>query len=168
MGGKFLQRANLSQTSIFEDPKKIYELLKNLSVEVTEITPVNKNKILINWHNNPEELPESPLTSATVARYVTAQAWLHLYSFIEQLQDRMIYSDTDGKFFFEGLNDMPLPTGDFLGQLTDKLGKWPNSYTFEFVCGKTYKKGCFFLFSVIFRESKKLGTQSQRIIWQRI
>lgn len=134
--GKFSQRADLPQTSIFNSPEKMYELLNNPSVEVTEIIQINEEMILMNWRNHPEELPESPFTSVAVASYVTAQARLYLYSFMEKLQNRLIYCDTDSVFFFDGPGDSSLDTGDFLGQLTDELDKWPNSYISEFVCGK--------------------------------
>lgn len=114
----------------------MYELLNNASVEVNEITPIGDNMILMNWHNNTDELPESNFTSVAIASYVTAQARLYLYSFMEQLQDRLIYCDTDSVIYSESTTDKKLPTGDFLGQLTDELDKWPGSYISEFVCGK--------------------------------
>lgn len=113
----------------------MYELLNNPSVEVTEICPIGE-MLLVNWRNNPEELPQSNFTSVAVASYVTAQARLYLYRFMEQLQERLIYCDTDSVVYFQGPGEASLETGDFLGQLTDELDKWPNSYISEFVCGK--------------------------------
>lgn len=114
----------------------MYELLNNPSVIVSEIVPINEEMVLVNWRNNSEELPEATFTSVAVASYVTAQARLYLYTFMELLQDRLIYCDTDSVFFFQGTNDTELETGDFLGQMTNELDKWPEAYISEFVCGE--------------------------------
>lgn len=86
-------------------------------------------------------------TSVAIAAHVTAQARLHLYNFLEVLQDRALYCDTDSVFFLDGPNDVKLETGDFLGQLTDELDAWPGSRLDEFVCGK---RNCNILSTKIF------------------
>jgi len=116
---------------------KFRELVENPSTEVSAIHFVNEDMCVVNWnHTNSDEMAVPPFSSIAVAAHVTAQARLHLYSFLEVLGDRVLYCDTDSVFFIQGPNDASIEKGDFLGQMTDELDAWPGAYISEFVCGK--------------------------------
>lgn len=135
--GKFSQRSDLPRTSIVSCGNKFRELVNNPSVETSAIHFVNDDMCIVNWNNtNSDELPTAAFSSIAIAAHVTAQARLHLYSFMEQLGDRVLYCDTDSVFFTEGPNDPKIEQGDFLGQMTDELDAWPGSHISEFVCGE--------------------------------
>lgn len=114
----------------------MHELLNNPSVEVNDINTINDDMIVASWGYTKEELPTANFTSVAIAAYVTAQARLHLYSYLQFLGNRALYCDTDSVYFTECPADPKLEKGDFLGQLTDELDCWPGSYITEFVCGK--------------------------------
>jgi len=136
--------------------------------------------IVVNWSNKDEELPEPDFTSVAIASYVTAQARLYLYSFMEKLGERLLYCDTDSVFFKQGPADPPLEKGDFLGQMTDELDKWPGSCIQEFVCGKfqsqiyfettnnylRFLMLCFAFCFVLYRRSKELCFENKGSKWQ--
>lgn len=47
-------------------------------------------------------------------------ARLHLYNYLDELQTRCLYYDTDSVIYTCLLNEQPLPVGDYLGDLTDE------------------------------------------------
>lgn len=56
-------------------------------------------------------------TNTVIAAYTTAQARLKLYSYIEQLQDRVIYFDTDSILYIDRPGDhYHPPIGNYLGK----------------------------------------------------
>lgn len=75
----------------------------------------------------------------TIAAYVTAQARLELYKYLQALGDRVIYCDTDSCIYINRntLGEYKVLTGRLLGNMTDELecfGK--GSYIKAFVsCG---------------------------------
>ena len=81
-----------------------------------------------------EFVPELPNTSSVIAAWVTAQARLKLYSYLEQLKDRVLYMDTDSVIYLSSSTDTyNVPLGDYLGQMTDELD---GAHIVEFVsCG---------------------------------
>ena len=66
--------------------------------------------------------------------YVTAGARLHLYMYLDTLQERAIYCDTDSVKFVQPSAESPLvERGDCLGAMTSELK--PSEYIDEFVSG---------------------------------
>ena len=94
LAGKFGQRDTLRKTSFFEDPAEFFELATKESVKINSIIPINEEVIQVCWRNKDEFVEIQPNTSVPVACYTTAQARLHLYSYLETLQDRVCYFDT--------------------------------------------------------------------------
>ena len=68
-----------------------------------------------------EYVEESANSNPIIASFVTAHARLKLYTYLEGLQERAFYKDTDSVIFLykEGAYNPPL--GDYLGQMTDEL-----------------------------------------------
>ncbi|MCP3664594.1 MAG: hypothetical protein GY696_19240, partial [Gammaproteobacteria bacterium] len=86
-------------------------------------------------------------TNVVLAAYVTAHARLRLYTFLEKLQDRVLYFDTDSVFYTSKPGQENLPIGDFLGDLTDELeGYGEGSYVTEFISAGP-KNYCYKVFS---------------------
>lgn len=118
------------------DSAKFRELVDNPSVETASVHFVNDEVCVVNWrHLNNDELPSAAFSSMAVAAHVTAQARLHLYSFMEILGERLLYCDTDSLYFLDSPDDPKIETGDYLGQMANELDAWPGSYISEFVCG---------------------------------
>ncbi|TWW60970.1 hypothetical protein D4764_05G0010600 [Takifugu flavidus] len=53
--------------------------------------------------------------------FTTAHARLKLYSYLEKLQDRVFYIDTDSLIYLVKEGEKPLELGNYLGDLTDEL-----------------------------------------------
>ena len=66
--------------------------------------------------------------------YVTAGTRLHLYTYLDRLQQRAIYCDTDSVLFVQPSDESALVgSGDSLGAMTSELK--PSEYIEEFVSG---------------------------------
>lgn len=92
--GKFGQRENLPKTCIIDEPHELYGLLTNPSVEVQSLQEIDEKKIIVSWNFKEEATDILKFTSVPIACYVTAQARLKLYSYLEKLDDRVLYYDT--------------------------------------------------------------------------
>ncbi|KAG5889398.1 hypothetical protein JTB14_018272 [Gonioctena quinquepunctata] len=99
-------------------------------------TPVNEDTLIVNWEYREEACDSLPTVNVVIAAFVTAQARLKLYSYLEQLEQRVLYYDTDSVIYVSRPGEFDIPTGEFVGDMTDELEKEVlNSYITEFVSG---------------------------------
>jgi len=82
-----------------------------------------------------EEIPSLRHTKEFISAYVTVGARLHLISYLDRLQKRAIYCDTDS-VVDDQPRDRPAPveTGDNLGAMTSELR--PSEFIEEFTSGR--------------------------------
>ena len=92
--GKFAQNDNLGQTVYFQDPKEFLECVFNPANDVTSIRVINQNLVLVTYKAEEDFIETSSRLNVVIAAYVTAQARMKLYSYLHQLQDRVLYFDT--------------------------------------------------------------------------
>jgi len=72
-------------------------------------------------------------TSEVIGAFVTTGARIHLYSYLDRLQDRAIYCDTYSVLFIQPSDEPALvETGNNLGQMTSELKA--NEIISEVVC----------------------------------
>ena len=91
---KFGQRVSLGQTSMVKIPARLFEMLLNDKVEISNIMIVN-DEVLEVKYNVKDEFLESPAhTNVVIAGFTTAHARLKLYSILEPLDKRVLYFDT--------------------------------------------------------------------------
>ncbi|XP_067208523.1 uncharacterized protein [Linepithema humile] len=93
--GKFGQRPNLTNTEIVKTQQRLASLLTSLKHEITEILPVNEDVMYVSWRLREEADVPSPLTNVVLAAYTMALARLVLYKYLERLDRRVLYYDTD-------------------------------------------------------------------------
>ena len=60
-------------------------------------------------------------TNVVIAAFTTAYARLKLYGVLDQLQERVLYYDTDSVIFVSKPDEPEPPLGPYLGQLTNEL-----------------------------------------------
>jgi hypothetical protein len=103
-------------------------------IEVTNLVFASDELVWAAWTFVEEDVPNVRHTNEVVGAYVTAGARLHLYSYLDKLQRRAIYCDTDSVLFVQPSGEAPLvETGDCLGAMTSELK--PSEYIEEFVSG---------------------------------
>ncbi|KAJ8914447.1 hypothetical protein NQ315_011388 [Exocentrus adspersus] len=134
--GKLGQRQNQPKTAIVRSSDEFFAMLSNSSLVINSALPVNEKTLIVNYELRDEAC--DPLTSVNVviAAYVTTQARLKLYSYLEQLKDRALYYDTDSVIYISKPSQNDIATGQCIGDMTNELiGYGPNSYITEFVSG---------------------------------
>jgi len=96
MWGKLKERSNRSQTKLISEPGEQYRFLVTPGVEVQNILFATDDVVRISWqHSANERVPSFRLTNEVIGAYVTAGARIHLYGFLDKLQGKAIYTDTD-------------------------------------------------------------------------
>ncbi|XP_015596665.1 uncharacterized protein LOC107268423 [Cephus cinctus] len=93
--GKFGQRENLPKTEIVTTRQKLVSLLTCPEVEITGILPVDDEVLYVNTSSTSESVIPTAYTNVVIAAYTTAQARLKLYDYLEKLDRRVLYYDTD-------------------------------------------------------------------------
>ncbi|XP_071581363.1 uncharacterized protein [Temnothorax nylanderi] len=136
--GKFGQRTNLPKTEVVKSCQRFMTLLTSPEHEIIDILPVNDEVIYASWRLQDEAVVASPLTNVVIAAYTTAQARLKLYEYLEALDRRVLYYDTDSCIYLStgDPNEYEPRTGNFLGDMTDELESYGcGTYIEKFVSG---------------------------------
>jgi hypothetical protein len=125
---------------MYVDPQKFFEMYHDdkvtiLDWEMISEDDTDKSATMLVRYKMADGFAK-PLNNVNVvlASFVTAHARLRLYKLLEELQDRVLYFDTDSVFYVSKPGQKNLPTGDYLGDLTDELAEYgQGSYITEFV-----------------------------------
>ncbi|XP_031348773.1 uncharacterized protein LOC116174886 [Photinus pyralis] len=150
--GKLGQRENQSKTTIIRQSGEFYNIITNPSIDINSVLPINEETLLVNWEYKEEAYNPLSTVNVVLAAYTTAHARLKLYEYLERLDDRVLYYDTDSIIYVSAPELYDPPLGQFLGELTNELeDEGIGSYIKEFVSGgpKNYaykawssSKGC--------------------------
>ena len=130
--GKFAQRTNLTKTELVTDPGRFFELLFSEETEVAEARLVNDEMTEVYYRNVVEFEESGDKVNIVIAAYTTAYARLKLYDLLDQLQEQVLYYDTDSVIYVHEPGKPEPPLGDYLGDLTDELD---GDYITEFMSG---------------------------------
>lgn len=145
--GKLGQRPNFTHSDMFTDnePEKFCRLISDPSKELVDFHILNDNVIHVQWKYKAGFVPMNNRTNVFLAAFTTCWARLKLYEVLEHLGQRVLYFDTDSVIFTSMPYDPPVPTGDYLGQLTDELdgdvilefaSAGPKNYAYRTLGGK--------------------------------
>lgn len=75
----------------------------------------------MDWEYTDKFIESSGQTNVVIAAYTTAQARLKLYSYLEKLESRTLYCDTDSIVFNVSRGEWQPELGDYLGDLTEEV-----------------------------------------------
>ena len=124
----------MKQTEIVKTREALIKLLTAPDKEVLSTLFVNDELLYVNWQNFQDAVEASPNTNVVIAASTTAQARLKLYSYLEKLERRVLYFDTDSCIFVcNESNDCASYIGSLLGDMTNELE--PNVYIDTFLSG---------------------------------
>ena len=76
----------------------------------------------MDWKYVEAFLEENDTTNVFLASFTTAHTRLRLYRVLDQLEERVLYFDTDSVVYITREGEEEPKVGDFLGDLTDELG----------------------------------------------
>jgi hypothetical protein len=100
--GKLTERNKRTQTKLISDPKELYRFLATPGIEVINLVFANDEVVWVSWTFTAEERVLSLRhTNEVVGAYVTAWERMHLYRYLDRLQDNAIYWDTDSDIFIQ-------------------------------------------------------------------
>jgi DNA polymerase type B, organellar and viral len=132
--GKQGESNNHMQSSFVGSYSELVDFLTRPIIEVHSCLPVSEKLMLVTWKSREECMTTSTRASVVHAAFTTTRARLTLYEYLEKLQDRVLYFDTDSIIFTQKPGEWHPEVGDFLGDMTDELsGYGPGSYVDEFV-----------------------------------
>jgi hypothetical protein len=134
MWGKLTERNNRTKVKLIKYPYELYRFLATPGIELANLVFASDEMVWASWRFIRKDVPKLYHTNEVVRAYVTAGARLHLYSYLDRLQERAIYCDTDSVIFEQPSDEAALvDTGDNLGVMTSELR--PSQYIEEFVSG---------------------------------
>lgn len=119
--GKFAEHAFRNQTKFINQPCEFFELLEDNSIEVEDVFFVNDEMLQITYVPRTEFTPAPRHASVIQACYVTAYARLKLYSYLEEMQERVFYMDTDSVIFSYRAGDYLPDTSMRIGEMSDEI-----------------------------------------------
>ncbi|XP_046393686.1 uncharacterized protein LOC124161413 [Ischnura elegans] len=134
--GKLGQRDNLTRTTVVRKLDDLYTLLSSPNVEVLRMVEINDEVLYAHWEEVAEVVTPAPSSNVVLACYTTAHARLELYKYLEKLERRTLYHDTDSVLFTQRPGEWEPPVGDYLGDMTDELSPLGEGcYISEYVSG---------------------------------
>jgi hypothetical protein len=135
MWGKLTESNHRTMTELISDPQELYKFLATPGIEVVNLLFASDNVVWISWKYAAEgKIPNFHHTNEVIGSYVTAGARIHLYAYLDKLQERAIYTDTDSVIYIQNGSEPPLiDCGDKLGSMTNELQ--PGEFIEEFVSG---------------------------------
>ena len=114
------------------DPNRLFEMLFSEEIEVPDARLVNAEMTEVQFRNVWEFEESNDKVNIVIAAYTTAYARLKLYDLLDQLQEQVLYYDTDSVIYVHEPGKLEPPLGDYLGDLTDELD---GDYITEFMSG---------------------------------
>jgi len=85
-----------TQTQLISNPQDFYRFLATPSIEVATLLFAGDSMCCIAWRHSVEShAPMLHHTNDAIASYVTAGGGMHLYTYLDTLQKRVLYTDTD-------------------------------------------------------------------------
>jgi hypothetical protein len=138
LAGKFGQRSDVTTHKIFTDDETApyFAVCFDETIELIESHILTPSVVLLKYKQKGQFVEALQISSEITAAFVTCHARLSLYDLLDLLQDRVVYCDTDSVIYSHSPGQPDLPTGRFLGELTNELDKLgPDAYIAEFVTG---------------------------------
>ena len=136
--GKFAQNPALPKTEYVDSAQRFAELMFNGRADVKHLLLINDEMVQMQFDEKEEFIQPSNFANVVIGNFVTSFARLRLYEMLEQVQERVLYFDTDSLIYVTGPEDTPLPLGDYLGDLTSELAPGDSIQTFVSTGPKSY------------------------------
>ena len=135
MWGKLTERNDRTRTKMISDPQELYRLLATPCIEVATVMFASDDIVWASWRYIAEEKgPNIRHFNEVIGAYVTAGARIELYGYLNRLQKRALYCDTDLVIYIQLTAEPPMgKPGQCLGAMTSELK--PPFHIEKFVSG---------------------------------
>jgi hypothetical protein len=133
MWGKLTARNNRVRTKMISEPRELYRFQTTPGIEVTNLRFASDDVVWASWRFIAEEkITSLRHTNEVLGAYVTSSARIHLYSYLDRLQEKALYCEKVSVFYIQRMDvSMLIECGDRLGDMADELK--PGEYISEFV-----------------------------------
>jgi hypothetical protein len=135
--GKFGQKTVRSKAQLVYNYSELIRLAADPSLEVQSLLPLSDECLQVNYKPVADSEESLPTSSLVIAAFTTCYGRLHLYKYLDIVQDRGLYCDTDSVAYISRPGEPDLPLGTHLGDLTDQVAEdyGQGSFITEFVAG---------------------------------
>ena len=136
--GKFGQRSNMSRMKYVTEVSEFYEILLDDELDNLSIQFINDDMIQMTYNFESQFVDNSKNTNIYIVCFTTNHARLMLYNKLNNLQEKVLYFDTDSIIYVDN-STKNVKTGDMLGDMTDEISgkgitnfvsRGPESYSF--------------------------------------
>jgi hypothetical protein len=139
------QRVGRTEIRYAKDPEEFARLFDDCTLEMLDFVHVSEHLDRCVVRKRPEFSLAPDTNCLPVAIFVTSYARLHLYSYIEQVQQlghKLLYCDTDSLYYVARNGTARVPEGDSLGQMkrehtgrriVELIAAGPKNYGFRHV-----------------------------------
>ena len=122
----------MTKVELVKDPRTYFDYLTSDEIKVLNARFVSDEMVELHYEYNENFVEPDAKTNVVIAAFTTAYARLKLYGVLDQLQERVLYYDTDSVIFVSKPGEPEPPLGPYLGQLTNELKE---GYITTFVSG---------------------------------
>jgi len=119
--GKIAQRDKPPQIQQCTNPADLYNLVEDDGIQISNLRICTDEVLEVVYTNTKETVVPSNKTNVFIAAFTTCHARLKLYSYLETLQDQVLYYDTDSVIYKWAPGLPKIETGDLLGEMKDEL-----------------------------------------------
>lgn len=133
----------MSRVILTATADEFYNVLDDNRLDVLDVTHLSEelDRLVVRYRNCFQRAPRT--NNVTVAAFVTSQARLRLYSFMEEAVARghqLLYVDTDSIIYKRSRTSPPVQCGNHLGDMVSEMP--PERHICEWVCAGP-KNYCF-------------------------
>ena len=119
--GKFGENLHKPTTQSVYTAAALFAVVSDPLHNIRQVRIVNDKTLEVVYTNHEDNQPDNGRVNIFVAAFTTCWARLKLYSYLEQLQQRVLYFDTDSVIYTTKPEDPDIPLGDYLGDMTNEL-----------------------------------------------
>jgi hypothetical protein len=102
MWGKLTEKSNRTQTMLISQPAELYRFLVTPGLEVQNVLFASDDVVWLSWQYSADErVPSLRHTNEAIGAYVTSGVRIHLYGFLDKLQEKAICTDTQSVIFIQ-------------------------------------------------------------------
>ena len=145
--GKFGENEHRVQTIAIQDENVWQKLIQDESLVIKDVRIFNEDVMEVSVMKKEKDACKGAgKTNIFIACFTTALARLTLYAELEKLGEQVLFYDTDSVIYRWKRGEPFIPTGIFLGEMTDELGgdpimefgsAGPKSYCYQTMSGKS-------------------------------
>ena len=119
--GKFGENLHKKTTEAVTTPAHLFALVSDTFTDIHTVRFCSQDSLKVVYSNLRENQLDNGRVNIFIAAFTTCWARLKLYSYLEQLQQQVLYFDTDSVIFSWKPGQPDIPLGDVLGEMTNEL-----------------------------------------------